>query len=134
MPKFLAYGTLRKGSYNYERYKKLFGDEYNYIKTVTLPVPYVMVDTTGGAYPYLYSKSDIIIPEIGKDQNIVFDLIECSKKVWDWVTEMETNAGYKLATENKMQFFVARNRMNIGERHIIKSGDWIKYEKEVLKA
>lgn len=128
MPKFLAYGTLRKGSYNYERCKQLFEDGYNVLDTVTLNVPYVLVNTNN-VYPFLIPNTEMT--------DVVFDVVECSDEAWQFIEQMERNAGYYTGQcEGLNVFYRSLNIFPAGTiptRYIIKSGDWLQHEKELIK-
>lgn len=118
MARFAAYGTLRKGSYNYARFKDAFNEGFNYVKTITVEVPYKMYNL--GSYPGLI-QSDT-------PTEIVFDIIECSSTAYNHVTRMEVGAGYKVETimiENEeLPIFVYKYATKGEEIQ-----DWIEYEK-----
>ncbi len=122
--RFAAYGTLRKGSYNYDRFKRHFQDDFNHVETIETK-GIKMYDCTSGHYPYGVKdeKSDVII-----------DIIECSQSCFDAITGMEYGAGYNLTTiiiDNKpVHTFLLNNEGQNWAGSKIVPKDWVKYEKE----
>ncbi len=118
---FAAYGTLRKGSYNYDRFKYLYEGNFEYVKTIAAEVPYTMFDL--GAYPALYPV---------RRQEIVFDIIECSDEAYRMVTRMETGSGYTTGTvtheETKYPIFIYNHGTLDNHYQEVNDGDWIKRE------
>lgn len=79
MNKIAAYGTLRKGFYNFNRF------DLNYIKTTTL-TGYELYDL--GPYP-MAIKTD------NSEDTIVVDILECDDNTKRIIDMMEIGAGYK---------------------------------------
>lgn len=82
----LAYGSLRKGQYNFNRISNLFSskDVIQYVRTIKLP-GYKMYSL--GSYPaciHTGTRSDIIECDILRMHNSAFDIID----------RMEVGAGY----------------------------------------
>lgn len=115
--RFVAYGTLRKGSYNYDRFKKVFGDDFNHIETTKVQGLKLVTDNR---LPYPYAS-------LSSNHEAVVDIIECSKECFDLIEDMEEAASYE-TTEIKIggtryPIFVHQYTNNL----IL--NDWIEHEK-----
>lgn len=118
MKKILVYGSLRKGEYNYKRFKGYFGEGLNYLATTTI-TGYKLYDL--GSYPG-------IRPEAGKE--LVVDVMEVSDEAYDAITGMERGAGYSVAketVEDHGECTIYVYNYPVSENHLVESGDWSKY-------
>ncbi len=132
-----VYGSLRKGQYNYERIRNVFGiNDFVYITQAKIN-NHKIYDL--GNYP-------AIVTSVYNSNPVVGDIMYCSDKVIDAIDLMETSAGYKkdeirVWVEDKsgimrtcqLTYFVAGNQLtnmifgNREEYPAIESGDWNKY-------
>lgn len=124
----LAYGSLRKGDYNYDRFKEYFGNKFNYIKTIELPG----FDIYYLPYGYPGAKRN---PH-GK---ITVDIIEVTEDCYREIEMMEIYADYtpltfetllSLDNDDNLKYYEATLFLYNGgvtNENFIKSGDWIKF-------
>jgi len=114
--KILVYGSLRKGEYNYKRFKSMFKDGLKYIETLNIQ-GFRLYDL--GSYPG--------IKETPTDTTLVVDVMECDPACYASIYGMEIGANY-----------VAKNIVINNEDHtiyvyqgsthkLVESGDWSKY-------
>lgn len=117
MVKFCAYGSLRKGEYNYESFVRAYGEEnFQYINTKTIP-----------GYQ-LYSLGSY--PMILKDPNgsLVVDEFLVSPEVANSIRRMEIGAGYKEGEIDGALIYYYEEGSPYYPK--VESGDWSKYLKE----
>lgn len=116
-----SYGSLRLDEYNYNRFKQLFGDDFNYVKTTSIS-GYKLFDL--GSYPGLKvsdSEADVVI----------VDVLEVSDKCFDYIEGMEHGAGYstiKVTDTEGNKYFAYLYEYPC--TNLVESGDWSKYLKE----
>lgn len=132
----LAYGSLRKGDYNYTRFKEYFKDEFQYVKTLELP---------GFDLYYLpYGYPGVKRNPHGK---ITVDIIEVTEGCYAEIEAMETYADYTPLTfetllslddngENLKYYEATLFLYNGGvtNNNFVKHGDWIKFINEQNKS
>lgn len=121
----LVYGSLRVGEYNYNRFKKYYGDEIKVVSQKVSIEGYYLHDL--GSYP------GITIDFNGDSKPLVCDLLEVSQRVKDSMDEMEFGAGYREDFEEtefgKATIYVYEwLGSNISNK--VESGDWSEYLKE----
>ncbi len=122
--KFAAYGTLRKGSYNYERIKRIFGDDFNHVET--LETKGIRMVCNNRAYPHGFEapESDVIV-----------DILECTPECFRQIELMEQGAGYQTKELNingtALKTFLINPQYVSGGNAVGK--DWLKYEKADYK-
>lgn len=116
--KFAAYGTLREGNYNYDRFKGMYGKDFQYETTITSEDKFVML--TNGMYPLLMREKKNCTPT-----TIVFDIIKCSEECYRDICAMEFGAGYEEdfveLNGEKYNIFIFNHETNYKQ---IKTGDW----------
>jgi len=141
----LAYGTLRKDQYNYNRIRDLFQIKdlaISYVETTKLR-GYSMYNV--GAYPMAVFTNK-------PSETIVFDILRISDKAFMIIDNMEINAGYtrhKLPINIETQSFTLKteciiylanveDQKEIDEIEVlnktdkVESGDWVQYYKNFL--
>ena len=113
MIKFLAYGSLRKGEFNFDRFGK---DTIKYITTKTIK-GYKMYSL--GFYPFLIFTGN-------KEDEVTCDVLETYPEIFEEIKNMEYEAGYIDTTEENLPLFIMEfTNCNILQRlPEIKSGDW----------
>lgn len=115
-----AYGSLRKGCYNFDAFHAFLGDkEFKWIETLELK-GFELYSL--GAYP---------CAKIGtKEDRLIVDIIELSPRAYERVRMMEVQAYYEplsliIGNYPDVKIFVylpeAKGRARV------KSGDWVKY-------
>ena len=115
-----SYGSLRLGEYNYNRFKELFGEDFNYVKTTTIS-GYDLYDL--GSYPGLKVSQN---PEAV----VVVDILEVSQKCFDYIESMEHGAGYStIKVEDKEGDKYFAYLYEYPCNNLVESGDWSKYLK-----
>lgn len=122
--RFAAYGTLRKGSYNFDRMKGLFGDDFRHVET--RETTGIKMFCNNRAYPY--GVASTATP-------VVVDIIECSTECFDLITRMENGAGYQLKdldVEGTVFKTFLINPISINVSGDV-GKDWLKYEKADYK-
>ena len=117
--KVAFYGSLRKGHYNYDRFKQQYGNEFNYIKTTNIS-GFNLFDL--GSYPGLKAARN-------NENKVIVDIFELSEKAFDSVERMEHGAGYSTIkvvddeTGEKVYCYLYEYPCN----NLVESGDWSKY-------
>ena len=114
-----TYGSLRKGQYNYDRFKNHFGSEFNYLKTSTIS-GYKLYDL--GSYPGLKVSDN-------EEDVVVIDVLEVSQECFDYIEVMEHGAGYitvKVTDDQSKEKYAAYIYENPCD-NLVESGDWSKY-------
>jgi gamma-glutamylcyclotransferase (GGCT)/AIG2-like uncharacterized protein YtfP len=110
--KIVAYGTLRKGFYNFNRF--LPDIEYLYSTTIK---GYDMYNL--GSYP-------CIVENENSEQDIVVDIVEVTEDAYKWITAMEEGAGYETKTitinNEHLTIYVYPNIPRFSNK--IQTGDW----------
>lgn len=115
-----SYGSLRLGEYNYNRFKQLFGEDFNYVKTSSI-AGFNLYDL--GSYPGLkIARSN--------EDKVIVDILEVSQKCFDYIESMEHGAGYstiQVTDElgDKYLAYLYEHSCN----NLVESGDWSKYLK-----
>jgi gamma-glutamylcyclotransferase (GGCT)/AIG2-like uncharacterized protein YtfP len=110
--KFLAYGSLREGEFNFDRFGS---NSLTFVRNEKVK-GYKMYSL--GAYPF--------ITYTGKDEDvIVCDVLETDKRIFEYINDMEVGAGYTSRLEDNLPIFV----MNVKEKDLerfkqVNSGDW----------
>lgn len=115
----LVYGSLRKGEYNFNSFKSLFGDEFKYVKTMQIN-GYDLFSL--GAYPAIKEgKGDLIV-----------DLINCSDECKNSIDRMELGAGYTRHIIEIDKNITATLYVYLGNPSTerIVSGDWSEHLKK----
>lgn len=119
--KILTYGSLRKGEYNYDRFKEYFKDGLQYESTITIK-GFDLFDL--GSYPGIKVSEN---PE----KELVVDIMNCDLNCFNDINGMERGAGYSSHIIN------INNREHIiyiyegTASKLVESGDWSKYLKEL---
>jgi len=107
--KIAAYGTLRKGMYNFDRFDLI------YIETKELK-GFRLYDL--GPYPYVvYTGND-------KDV-IVVDILQCDDYTKLMIDSMEKGAGYRIMTIDDFDIYVFPNVLK--NTKLVKNGDYVTY-------
>lgn len=121
-PIYIAvYGSLRKGEYNYNSFKRMYGDDYEYIKTSSI-LGYNIYDL--GSYPGLKVSQN-------PDDRVIIDIMKCSKECFNSINRMELGAGYstiKVKDESSDDTYLAY-LYEYPCNKLVLSGDWSKYLK-----
>lgn len=120
MRRILVYGSLRKDEYNYQSFKKLFGDEYNYIRTIKIKGFDLF---SFGAYPGIKESENL-------DQELTVDIMECSEDCHKAITRMELGAGYKIVTvkdDEDIDCDIYVYEYSVNNCKKVNSGDWSDY-------
>ncbi len=133
-----VYGTLRKGSYNFDRMATAFGEEnVKHVKTVKVDVGGKMVlANINNIYPGLLDYRDPELVTKYGNKEITFDVIEVSKPVFDTIDAMEKGSGYhqgkiEIEVENLITNILHNEYKRLSyDQRAINHGDWIKFEKE----
>lgn len=114
-----AYGTLRKGDYNYEK----MGCEY--ITTGTLN-GWQLYDLNGN-YPGAIAVEN-------NESKIKIDILSANKEQLAYINEMEQGAGYtpQLINIGYRVCTIYHYDLLTDKEKLIKHGDWLKYKKEKL--
>lgn len=125
MIKCAFYGSLRKGLYNYKRFRQIYGDGIVYKKTIKLP-GFRLYDL--GYYP-----AAIRVHTKFTDDEITVDLMEIAQECYYNIQNMELNAGYNIDTvlieeEKHCIFTFYLDQVNHLQK--IEGGDWFKYSME----
>lgn len=109
--KFLAYGSLRKGEYNFDR----FGDNsLNYIETIKVK----------GYKMYNLGECPAIIHTGKEDHIIECDILSTSKDIFNMIENMEYRAGYVLDNRNIAPIFIMTISPKRWKLKEVKSGNW----------
>ena len=117
-----VYGSLRLNEYNYEAFKRIFGKDFNYIRTTSI-LGYNLYDL--GSYPGLK-------PAANDTDRVIVDIMECSEECFNNIQRMEHGAGYitvkvtEEGTDNKFPAYVYEYPCD----NLVVSGDWSKYLKQ----
>lgn len=119
MRKILVYGSLRKGEYNYESFKRRHGDGFNYLGTTKVKGFNLY---SLGSYPGITESED---PE----KELVVDIMECDDDCYNSIYRMEIGAGYRT-----QEVIVDGEPMNIylylgRPTRLVESGDWSQFLK-----
>jgi gamma-glutamylcyclotransferase (GGCT)/AIG2-like uncharacterized protein YtfP len=118
MVKLYVYGSLRKGGYNFDRFKN--GNNLNYIKTEVIK----------GWSLYSFGSYPAIIPG---ENSLTVDIVEADKDTYRNIVNMELGANYKIDTVNGYPIFVYNDNKIDKYRPLVYSGDWIKYKINEIK-
>lgn len=113
-----SYGSLRLNQYNFERFKRLFNDGFNYVKTTSIS-GYKLFDL--GSYPGLKVSSN-------EDDIVVVDVLEVSEDCFSYIEGMEHGAGYstiKVTDKEGDKYFAYLYEYPCN--NLVESGDWSKY-------
>jgi len=118
MAKIAVYGSLRKGEYNYNRFKQLFPDIKVVDTTITI-TDFALYDLQFG-YPGIKRE---------KDAKLVVDILEVNDMCEDMLDNMELGAGYhieyiKIKNET-IKIYVYDGKVK--DEHIVENGDWSHY-------
>lgn len=119
--KIAVYGSLRRGCYNYNAFKNIFQDDFEYIKTTTI-AGYQIFDL--GSYPGLKISHDNAI--------VIVDIIECSEECFRSIERMELGANYStivVTDSNNSDDAYKAFLYNGNCTKLVENGDWVKYLK-----
>jgi gamma-glutamylcyclotransferase (GGCT)/AIG2-like uncharacterized protein YtfP len=83
-----TYGSLRKGEYNYDYFKHIYGDEIEYQGTTVIN-GYTLHSL--GAYPAINPTDE--------QSEVTVDVLRVSEVVNHYIDQMELNAGYYIVKE-----------------------------------
>ena len=113
MIKFLAYGSLRKGEFNFDRFGT---NSIKYIETKIIK-GYKMYSL--GFYPFLVFTGN-------QEHLVTCDILETSKPIFQAIVQMEEDAGYIETTEDGLPLFIMEftNCSLLKRLPEIVSGDW----------
>lgn len=122
--KILTYGSLRKGEYNYERFRQYFKNGLNHVDTVIIK-GFDLYDL--GSYPGIKISDD---PE----KELTVDIMGCSQECYDSIQRMELGAGYSNypVNINGEDITIYLYHGYTQENRLVKHGDWSKYLKPEL--
>lgn len=81
-----VYGSLKKGCYNYDRFR--FADRASFLGNTTIAGPMYMI---GGAYPALFPQTNTHI-----DRMHDLEVYEIDDSLFTMLEGMENGAGYEL--------------------------------------
>ncbi len=104
-----AYGTLRKGMYNFNRF------DLSYIETREIK-GFKLFDL--GPYPYAIYTED-------ENDSIIVDMLDCDKTTNNIIDRMEIGAGYKILSFDDFDIYVFEKKV-IGTKEIT-NGDYVTY-------
>jgi gamma-glutamylcyclotransferase (GGCT)/AIG2-like uncharacterized protein YtfP len=121
----LVYGSLRKGDYNYDRFKGLYGSEFEYVST--MQIGGFDLYELNGDYPGV-KRNELSNP-------LTVDIIKVSKKCYEQINSMEYYAGYYPfglevidGNGNKYLGTIYIYEGEVGGTHHIPNGDWLNYK------
>ncbi len=117
-----VYGSLRKGEYNYKRFKNYFKEGLEYIETATL-IGYNLFDL--GSYPGIKPTHD--------KKTLTVDIMSCNSECFTHIEHMELGANYhaeQIKIDNYLCTIYIYNGYTVKE---VPHGDWSKYLKEKEK-
>lgn len=110
----LVYGSLRPNEYNHNRFKDVYGEEYDHKRSLELD-GYDLYSL--GSYPGIKE---------GKNK-LKVDLFECSDKCYSSIRGMELGAGYSEKVielpEGNAVIYMYNGR--VSEDRIVENGDWV---------
>lgn len=111
--KIIVYGSLRKGEYNYQYFKRWFGDDINHVKTTTIDG---FTLHSLGSYPCA----------VRGEGKLVVDILEVSEEVSKDIYDMEIGAGYYVdmvhVEDEKLPIYLMAN----SNQKVVEHGDWTK--------
>lgn len=120
--KIAVYGSLRKGEYNYERFKDYFKDGLEYVRT-TIIDSWSLYDL--GSYPGIKEATE-------PNNGLIVDIMECSEACFDNIERMELGAGYRSEEirvgDDICTIYVYEG--HVRAENLVESGDWSEYLKE----
>lgn len=139
----VAYGSLRRGQYNYKHYIEVYGEDNFSWECTTEITGYKMYDL--GVYPAIVPVMDeLTIDRDGvlslDNHAVIVDVFRISTKVLKRIHSMETGAGYKFGTvtipslqrNGKSQMGILYYMSELYP--VVKDGDWVKYEERTVYA
>jgi len=120
----MAYGSLRNGEYNFDRFQSIYGeDNFKYVRTTTIK-GFEIYDL--GSYPGLRISDN-------PDSTVVVDILEVNPDAYHSIYRMEIGARYTLAsvkdeeTGDMYEIYL----YNYEEGDLVENGDWSEYLKLV---
>lgn len=120
MRNILVYGSLRKGEYNYDSFKEEYGDDFQFVKELTLE-GYKLYSL--GVYPGIKKTNN-------KEDVLVVNKIQLSEEAYRDVDWMEIGAGYSRETINvdgdDCTLYIYDG--HVRDTDLVENGDWSKYE------
>lgn len=126
MKYILVYGSLRKGAYNYDRFKAYFEDEFQYVTTLKIEG----FDLYALPYGYPGIKRNSIENNI-----LIVDIIKVSDECFDEIEAMEIHSGYHTVKIDVVDIEHG-NSYNctlfvydgpVEKSQLVKNGDWINH-------
>ncbi len=115
MHNIIVYGSLRKGAYNYNAYKRAYKENLQYLETKEIE-GYELRSL--GSYPYIREGGG----------TLTVDLITCNEECFQSINNMELGAGYEAKEITIGDFTGTIYIMNDGpDTKIVKHGDWLKF-------
>lgn len=121
----LVYGSLRKGDYNYDRFKDMYGEDFDYVLTMQI-----------GGFD-LYSINDDY-PGIKRNEGfanpLTVDIIKVSNSCYEQIFNMEYYAGYKhygievMVNSTKYDCTIYVYEGPVKAKDYIENGDWLNYK------
>lgn len=118
----LAYGSLRKDEYNFERINRVFKDSLKYINTQVIE-GFALYSL--GVYPGVKATPSIL------NNKLTVELLEVSDEALNYIHRMEIGANYEAAKttvinneQEKVEATIYLYKGNISKQTHIISGDW----------
>ena len=110
----LTYGSLRVGEYNHDGFKRRYGDEYQFVRSLELD-GFDLYSL--GPYPGIKAG----------ENKLKVDLFRCSNTCYSSIKSMELGAGYteKVIELEEGNAVIYMYNGNINKDRIVKSGDWV---------
>lgn len=123
--RILTYGSLRKNEYNFDRFKAIYGPNFNYLSSIIIK-GYDLYDL--GSYPGIKESEN-------PNKDLQVDIMECGDDCYNSIKRMELGAGY---TTKNIEIDGEDHTIYIYQgnpRKLVESGDWSKYlhEKKLVK-
>lgn len=125
----LVYGSLRKGDYNYDRFKDLYGSEFDYVSTMQV----------GGFDLYKINDDYPGVKRSELSKPLTVDIIKVSNSCYEQINSMEYYAGYSPfgievidGSGNKYSCTIYIYEGDVGGQDYLPNGDWLnnKYQAE----
>lgn len=116
MKRICVYGSLRLNEYNYNRCKKQYQNNFNWIKTIKLE-GYKLYSL--GAYPGIKESKY-------SDDIIIADILEISLDCYNDIFRMEIGANYscKIIPIDGIDTTIYLYNGIVNENKLINNGDW----------
>lgn len=116
-----VYGSLRKGEFNYDRFKSIFKNDFEY-RSTRVVYGWDLFDL--GSYPGI-KKSD------NPNKMLMVDTMEVSEECFQAINAMELGAGYE-AIEVEIgihKAIIYQYNYGVNLNNIVESGNWSVYLK-----